>query len=233
MDTPSIYLRDILNENLEITEKSRMHNGIIYFRAISEVSELPKKSAIRSDIIILAVGLYMIGFAAGVIMNLVAKPEADSFYEIMVERLRGEFEDIEGAFRIFTKILLHNLTICAIMAFGGIVFTVPAAFILLANGLPLGLVLARSEKPVLVFIGSILPHGLFEFPAIFLAGSFGILLGIDSFKLIWYWMKGEGEAPTRILLSDLRKVLKAFILVVILLVVAAGIETLLFIIYVE
>jgi uncharacterized membrane protein SpoIIM required for sporulation len=78
-----------------------------------------------------------------------------------------------------------------------------------------------------------LPHGLFEFPAIFLAGSFGILLGIDSFKLIWYWMKGEGEAPTRILLSDLRKVLKAFILVVILLVVAAGIETLLFIIYVE
>lgn len=194
---------------------------------------MPRNSAIRSDILLLAIGLYMIGFVAGVVMNFIAKPEADSFYEIMVERFRAEFDDIEGAFRIYTKILLHNLTICAIMAFGGIVFTVPAAFILLANGIPLGIVLARSGKPVLVFVGSILPHGLFEFPAIFLAGSFGILLGIDSFQLIWYWMKGEGEAPTRILLSDLRKVLKAFILVVILLAVAAGVETLLFIVYSE
>jgi stage II sporulation protein M len=149
----------------------------------------------------------------------------------MVERFRAEFDDIEGAFRIFTKILLNNLTICAIMTFGGIVFTVPAAFILLANGIPLGIVLARSGKPLYVFVGSILPHGLFEFPAIFLAGSFGLLLGIDAFSLIWNWMKGEGEAPTRILMVDLRRVLKGFVLVVVLLTIAAGVETLLFIIY--
>jgi hypothetical protein len=54
---------------------------------------------------------------------------------------------------------------------------------------------------------------------------------MDSFYLIWNWMKGEGEAPTRILVADLRKVLKGFILVVVLLTVAAGVETLLFIVY--
>ena len=192
---------------------------------------MPKKSAIRLDIILVAVGLYMAGFIAGVVMNSYAKPQADGFYDTMVENLQAEFDDIEGAFRVYTKILLHNLTICAIMSFGGIIFTVPAAFILVANGLPLGLVLARSGKPGMVFVGSILPHGLFEFPAIFLAGSFGLLLGFDSFSLIWYWMKWEGEAPTRILISDLRKVLKAFILVAVLLAVAAGVETLLFIVY--
>jgi stage II sporulation protein M len=179
----------------------------------------------------LAFGLYLIGFIAGVVLHFYARPQADSFHDLMVERFRTEFDDIEGAFRIFTKILLNNLTICAIMTFGGIVFAVPAAFILLANGIPLGIVLARSDKPLYVFVGSILPHGLFEFPAIFLAGSFGILLGIDSFSLIWSWMKGEGEAPTRILMADLRKVLKGFVLVVVLLTVAAGVETMLFIVY--
>lgn len=138
---------------------------------------------------------------------------------------------MEGAGRIYFKILLNNLSIMAVMTFGGIVFAIPPIFILLINGLPLGIVLGKSDKPVMLFIGSILPHGIFEFTATFLSGAFGILLGIDAGSLIWRWMQGEGEAPTRILLSDLRKVSKAFILVVILLVVAAGVETLLYVVY--
>jgi stage II sporulation protein M len=118
------------------------------------------------------------------------------------------------------------------MTFGGIVFGVPPVFILLLNGVPLGLVLARSEKPILAFVGSVLPHGVFELPATILAGAFGLLLGVDAIGLIWLWMKGEGEAPTRILMADLRKVLSSFVLVVALLAVAAGVETFLFLIYV-
>ncbi len=152
-------------------------------------------------------------------------------YETLVERFRAEFEGVEGFTRIYFRILLHNLSIMAIMTFGGIVFAIPPIFILLVNGLPLGIVLGRVDKPVMLFLGSILPHGAFEFPATFLAGSFGILLGVDAGYLIWYWMQGEGEAPTRILLLDLKKILRAFLLVMVLLAVAAGIESVLYIVY--
>lgn len=189
------------------------------------------KTAIRKNLLLAAIGLYLAGFVAGIIMNQVAPEEAKSFEDQLVERLRSEFDGVEGAGRVYTKILLHNLSVCAIMTFAGIIFAVPPVFILLINGLPLGIVLARSENPLLVFAGSILPHGVFEFPATFLAGAFGILLGIDAFSLIHNWMRGEGEAPTRILLTDLRKVLMSFLLVVLLLVVAAAVETFLFIVY--
>jgi stage II sporulation protein M len=206
-------------------------SGNTYIRLPKTLHPLRSKTAIRRDFLLAAIGLYMAGFIAGIVLNQVAPEEARSFEDQLVDRLRAQFEGVEGAGRIYSKILLHNLSVCAIMSFAGIIFAVPPVFILLINGLPLGIVLARSENPLLVFAGSILPHGVFEFPATFLAGAFGILLGIDAFSLIRNWMQGEGEAPTRILLTDLRKVLKSFLLVVLLLVVAAAVETFLFIVY--
>ena len=191
------------------------------------------KSAIKSNLLILAIGLFVAGFITGVVINSYTPGFADELHAQMVERFRAEFEGIEDAGRIFSKILVHNLSVCAIMTFAGIIFGLPPAFILFINGIPLGIVLARSEKPLWVFIGSILPHGMFELPATFLAGTFGLLLGCDATRLIWYWMKGEGEAPTRILLTDLRKVLICFVLVLILLTVAAVVETFLFLFYIN
>jgi len=192
---------------------------------------VPRRSAIHSDLVLIATGLFVVGFVSGVLVTHYKPGIADALYKQMVETFTAQFEGIHGAGRIYSKIFLHNLSVCAIMTFGGIVFAVPPVFILLMNGIPLGIVLSRSEKPLLVFVGSILPHGIFELPATFLAGALGILLGIDALKLISSWMKGNGEASTRILLSDLRKILTSFLLVVLLLMVAAAIETFLFIVY--
>ncbi len=194
---------------------------------------LLSRTAIRSKLILIATGLYIAGFIAGVAASRLAPRASETLYDQMVESFRNEFEGIDGSARIFSKILLHNLAICALMAFGGLVFAIPPVFILLVNGIPLGIILARSEKPILVFASSILPHGVFEFPATFLAASFGILLGRDAFSLIWNWMKGEGEAQTRIIVADLTRVLKSFVLVMILLAMAAAVETFLFIVYAE
>jgi len=190
-----------------------------------------RKTALRKKMILAAIGLYLVGFVAGVMIDTLKPALADRLHHIVAERMQADFENTRGPGRIFSKILVHNLSICVLMAFGGIVFGIPPAFILLVNGLPLGIVLARSEKPVLNFLTAILPHGAFELPATFLAGSFGFLLGSDAFLVVRYWMKGEGEAPTRILVSDLRKVLGSFLIVLLLLIVAAGVETFLFIVY--
>ncbi len=188
------------------------------------------KSVIRRKLVLLALGIYMIGFALGVAMKL-NYPEAAGMIEDQISRISAQFEDIESPVRIYSKILLHNLAVCAIMSFAGIIFALPPLFILFINGIPLGIVLSGSDKPLWVFLTAILPHGVFELSATFIAGALGILLGVDAFQLIQNWMKGEGEASTRILLSDLRKILKAFALVIILLAVAAGVETFLFFFY--
>lgn len=192
---------------------------------------MARRTAIRKKMLLAAAGIYLTGFIAGVLINSYNHPLADELHHVIVERMQSDFQGIQGASRIFSKILIHNLSICVLMAFGGIVFGVPPAFVLLVNGLPLGVVLARSEKPIVAFLTAILPHGAFELPATFLAGSFGFLLGSDAFLVIWYWMKGEGEAPTRILVSDLRKVLTSFLLVLVLLAIAAVVETFLFLLY--
>lgn len=192
---------------------------------------MARRTAIRRKMLLAAIGLYLAGFTAGVLINSYRPALADQLHRVVAERMQADFEGMRGPARIFSRILIHNLSVCVLMAFGGIVFGIPPAFILLVNGLPLGVVLARSGKPVLAFLTAILPHGAFEIPATFLAGSFGFLLGSDALLVVWYWMKGEGEAPTRILVSDLRKVLNSFLLVLVLLAVAAGVETFLFLLY--
>ncbi len=217
---------------LWVFRKGRDVAGNIYFRMPTRPISVLRRTAIKRDLILWAAALYLAGFVAGVLVNTLSPYLAETLHSELVDRMAAQYEGITGAISIYSKILIHNLSICVLMTFGGVVFAVPPAFIILVNGLPLGLVLARSEKPILAFVGSVLPHGVFELPAAILAASFGLLLGVDAVRLVWYWMRGEGEAPTRMLLADLRKVLSSFLLVAALLAVAAGVETLLFLLYV-
>ena len=189
------------------------------------------RSPVRRKLVGIAIILYVLGFAAGLCIHRYSPDLSDKLYDQMVASFRAEFEGLDKALPIYTKIFTHNLSISAIMAFAGVVFAIPPVFILIANGIPLGLILARSERPVIVVLGSILPHGIFELPATFLAAAFGMLLGLDAAALISGWMKGQGEVPTRILVSDVKKVLGWFLLIAVLLAIAAAIETLLFLWY--
>jgi stage II sporulation protein M len=188
------------------------------------------KSAIKRKLLAIAVAIYVTGFLVGVGMKLLY-PDSAKIIEDQLSTITSQFEGIDSAARVYSKILLHNLSVCAIMTFAGIVFAVAPVFILFVNGLPLGIVLTGSEKPIWIFLTAVLPHGIFELSATMLAGALGILLGLDAFQLVRYWMRGEGEASTRILISDLRKVLKAFLIVLVLLAVAAAVETFLFFFY--
>lgn len=188
------------------------------------------KSAIKRKLLAIAVAIYVTGFLIGVGMKLLY-PDSAKIIEDQLSTITSQFEGIDSAARVYSKILLHNLSVCAIMTFAGIVFAVAPVFILFVNGLPLGIVLTGSEKPIWIFLTAVLPHGIFELSATMLAGALGILLGLDAFQLVRYWMRGEGEASTRILISDLRKVLKAFLIVLVLLAVAAAVETFLFFFY--
>ena len=115
---------------------------------------------------------------------------------------------------IITFIFLNNLRSSFFAFIFGIFLGIFPVVALVVNGYLLGFVLRLSaeEKGILTF-WKILPHGVFELPAIFLSTAVGIKIGTDLFK------------RKKNISKNYREGLRFFILVVIpLLVIAAIIE---------
>lgn len=83
----------------------------------------------------------------------------------------------------FSTIFMNNLAISLLAIVSGIVFGVYPAMILVNNGLLVGVVIMGSAAktnihPLILFVSTILPHGIFELPAILIGAALGIHLGL-------------------------------------------------------
>ena len=90
------------------------------------------------------------------------------------------------------NIFINNLQASAILFLGGVSFGLVTLLILSLNGFIIGIVaeMIRQEQGLVFFLAGVLPHGIFEIPAIILAGSYGILLGVE----VWRELSGDGDA---------------------------------------
>ncbi|HKY07775.1 MAG TPA: stage II sporulation protein M [Candidatus Binatia bacterium] len=136
-------------------------------------------------------------FALGILIGL-----------IVVQRVPGardNFADTLADFtRMFTKmppwklagaIFLNNsLKTLAAVVLGAVLGIVPGIF-LLANGAALAVAVTWSiqTRGLSHSLMSILPHGILELPAVFLATSVGLLLGIHVLKRL----RGQTAAPIK------------------------------------
>jgi uncharacterized membrane protein SpoIIM required for sporulation len=79
------------------------------------------------------------------------------------------------AFKVWT----NNAWVAALALVGGALFCLPGIYILWQNTLNLGIVggLMASAGKLDLFLGLIIPHGLLELTAVFVAGGAGIRLG--------------------------------------------------------
>lgn len=138
----------------------------------------------------------------------------DKFLRDLIEKTAG-LEGIE----LIAFILVNNIGSAFLGLFFGIAFGVFSVINTLVNGIVLGYVLARAYD----FSGfsdfwRILPHGIFELPAVFISLGLGLKLGLFMFS------KNIGKELKRRFFGSS----KAFIFVVIpLLIIAAIIEGLL------
>lgn len=165
----------------------------------------------------LALGLFALGWVLGALfteqIHKLVQPSLEQLREITQKA-----QDKGGAYTsglIFT----NNLRATATMLVLGILACVPTMISLVMNGMMIGVMLSQVGGNFwgLVAFG-ILPHGIFELPAIFIASAFGIKLGRvllvplaektrwQSFKFVW------------------REVLSVSWFVLLLLVVAASVE---------
>ncbi len=97
---------------------------------------------------------------------------------------------VEGmsSFDLFLKIFSNNSLAIFIAIVGGFLFGILPVYVLVANGLVIGIFLNLFliELSPLVFLVGIMPHGVIEIPVLLLASAVGLLAGQRSLKwLIW------------------------------------------------
>ncbi len=120
----------------------------------------------------------------------------------------------------FMDILNHNMEIIIINIFGGFIFSIPTMLSLFYNGMIIGydtkLALSHSTlKTVLIFT---LPHGIFEIPAIIIAGAAGFKI---PYEIIRYLAGRKEQILTK---EDIKEYLTLALISIILIVIAAFVE---------
>lgn len=166
--------------------------------------------------------IFVIGLVLGAVF---AKPLQTALSPLMTDLKTlalGMKHETFGA--MMMTLFLHNLRTSVFMMVGGILFGIFPALFVLVNGALVGYVIAITYQtthvnPFLLFAAGILPHGIFEIPAYLLASAFGIRAGVVLIRTMGRhlehdnWRKlGKDMVPT-------------LVIVVVLLFVAANIET--------
>ena len=161
-------------------------------------------------------------FALGALgggLAVILYPETAAHLQDLLKQFAKMFQGMPKL-KLAAAIFLNNSlkTLLAILL-GPLLGLVPVIF-LIVNGAILGAVIpvAVESKGLWISIMTIIPHGIFELPAIFLGTSIGLKLGLHPFRRL------AGKADTTVL-SELGHGLRLFFSVILpLLLLAATIE---------
>ncbi len=173
--------------------------------------EIDRASALIT-VAILIFGIVLGGFAVHADESV-----ATDLIAMMNEEVFANIESDNSAV-VAANIFVNNLQASTILFIGGAAFGLITLLILSMNGFIIGIVVEyiRQEQGLYVVLAGILPHGIFEIPALLLAATFGVMLG----KELWKELHGTGNAIT---LAELNG--KRFLVYVLpLLAIAAIIE---------
>jgi uncharacterized membrane protein SpoIIM required for sporulation len=120
----------------------------------------------------------------------------------------------------FLHILLKNLRVVALLTVGSFTLGVPTFLNLFLNGYVLGVVISvfspnlGIEKLLLL----ILPHGIFEIPAIIIAGAAGFKIPYEILRYL------AGRKEVILTREDIKEYLTLALISIVLIVIAAWIE---------
>lgn len=131
--------------------------------------------------LIAALLMFAAGWAAGVTgfggMDLMARQSAESI-SVLAERIHASNHP---QLWLFTFIFLNNAVKSVLFIFLGAFFGLFPLYVLFVNGGMLGYVLQTASGPDMsvleLFARGILPHGIVELPALFVACAYGIRFG--------------------------------------------------------
>ncbi len=140
----------------------------------------------------------------------------------VVKRLFGELSFVKNlpSYAVFLLILTNNAVKSFLSMISGVIFGVVPVFFVMINGFMIGVVSAVFSERVglLRVVLMLLPHGILEIPAVLIACSYGLKLGIAFLRKI----RGRGVD----LRAEFKRALNVYVRYVLpMLITAAFIET--------
>lgn len=136
---------------------------------------------IRKSIKIIAI-IFLVFFAYGMYYAREFPDDANDTIEILSQSF-GDAKDLQG-FGLMAFIFFNNISKSLIALLSGFFFGLGPVIFILSNGFIIGLVLysARIKLGLAATLAGILPHGIMELPAVFIAAGAGLWLGISLYR---------------------------------------------------
>jgi Uncharacterized membrane protein len=159
--------------------------------------------------VLAATGLFAVAAGGGVVLTGGTGAEIP---------LPTEVSEVFGAVPVdvFVMLVVNNWLVSATAAYGGVAIGVPAATDMLLNGFIVGALYGVVDQTG--FLALVAPHGVFELPAIFVAGGLGFHIAAGAGGLL------TGRCSARLLADRLRRAYRVLLGLAVVLVVAALIE---------
>ncbi|MDD1723695.1 MAG: stage II sporulation protein M [Methanospirillum sp.] len=131
----------------------------------------------------------------GLILGFIISKSDPSFGErllVLFEEMVGNDIIDDEPWMMAVQLFLNNLEACAIIFIGGALLGIVPVLILGLNGLIIGGILevVRKDAGDIAVLASIIPHGIFEIPAVITSGALGLMLG----DAVWQDLSGNGFA---------------------------------------
>ena len=173
------------------------------------------RPTIKPYILILTL-IFAAAFLAGMLAPSSTRQQMTEAFQVVADNYRG----LAGG-KLFFTILLHNVMATIFVLISGVLVGIIPTFAIGANGFVLGVVYRQTAEVVGYSKAAlkVLPHGVFELPALLIAASYGLWLGVTVVRR----MRGKESTLLRFHIEHAFR--RYFAVVFPLLIVAAGIET--------
>jgi len=176
----------------------------------------------RLVITIIIILLFFFGIILGYIVSLVMPSMAREMYEYVRESIRRVLPGggMKPSISLAMLIFLNNLRVAILSIILGPTIVIPS-LIIMVNGFVLGLVASLaigSGADIITVVLAILPHGIFELPALIYSAVVGTELGLWIIQKFFF---KKGRSVEEVLIG----LLFSITIIVILLLIAAFIET--------
>lgn len=153
-------------------------------------------------------GAAVLGFAAAAM----APEMVENIWQTMVAQLETEVLDEEGNISVFALLTNNWMAMLVVTLYGFVPFLFLPLLALCSNGALIGMLAETyhvSGLSPLAFAAGILPHGIFELPALVLSIACGVYL---CRNMCWIVTRSPNRVPQVELLSDLLRVLLLIVL---------------------
>lgn len=172
--------------------------------------------------IIISASVFCLGFLLGFVIVILFPQVLEFMLRIFQQVLKKEIETLQRQenWKAVWQIFIRNLKACLVFALGGLLIGIPTFSGLLFNGFILGVVCGGIilSGQIVVLLATVLPHAIFELPAIIFAGAWGFRLGTE-----WILDRSKGGRG-KIFMSNFKKFIYFTPILIIMLLLAALIE---------